>query len=104
MQKTSLRKRLIILFTAASLVPILILELYSYYNIRKGLRENTGIMTESNLLQVDNNLNSWLESYEDLLYQIYTADDMVLWTDNLSAGIDEAVTTNQMRPFFSSLL
>ena len=104
MQKTSLRKRLIILFTAASLVPILILELYSYYNIRKGLRENTGIMTESNLLQVDNNLNIWLESYEDLLYQIYTADDMVLWTDNLSAGIDEAVTTNQIRRFFSSLL
>ncbi len=104
MQKTSLRKRLIILFTVASIVPILILELYSYYNIRKGLRENTEIMTKSNLLQVDNNLNIWLESYEDLLYQIYTADDMVLWTDNLSRGIDEAVTTNQIRRFLSSLL
>ena len=104
MQKTSLRKRLIILFTAVSIVPILILELYSYYNIRKGLRENTEIMTGSSLLQVDNNLNIWLESYEDLLYQIYTADDMVQWTDNLDRGIDEAVTVNQIRRFFSSLL
>ena len=104
MKKTSIRTRLITLFAATSIVPILLLGLFSYYNIYKGLRENTEIMTGNNLLQVDNNLNIWMESYSDLLYQIYTDDNMVLWTDNLVRGTDEAVTVNQMRRFLSSLL
>ena len=61
-------------------------------------------MTGNNLIQVDNNLNIWMESYEDLLYQIYTEDNMVLWVDKLMEGTDEAVTVNQMRRFLSSLL
>ncbi|MBR6397159.1 MAG: histidine kinase [Lachnospiraceae bacterium] len=104
MRKASLRKRLIVLFALTSVLPILLLGLFSYYNIHKGLRENTEIMTKNNLAQVDNNLNIFIESYEDILYQIYTEDNMVIWTDNLSKEKDEAVTINQMRRFLSSLL
>ena len=104
MRKVSLRARLFILFTVTSIVPILFLGLFSYFNINKGLRDNMEVMTDNNLLQIDNNLNIWLESYEDLLYQIYTQDNMVTWINNLNEGNDEAVTINQMRRFLSSLL
>lgn len=104
MKKISLRTRLIRLFAATSIIPVLIFGIYSYYNIAGALRDNTEIITNSNLRQVDQNLNVWLDSYEDLLYQIYTEDNMAAWTGRLDQGADEAVTVNQMRRFLNAIL
>ncbi len=104
MKKISLKMKLIRLFIITSLLPIVILGAYSYINISKTLRENTETMSKSSLRQVDNNLNISIESYKDVMYQIYTADEMVTWVNNLDSGIDEAVTVNQMRRFLGSLL
>ncbi len=104
MKKTSLKTRLIRIFIITSIVPIVILELFSYINISRTLRENMQFMSRSNLGQLDNNLNISLDSYEDLLYQIYTHDDMVKWVEALDRGEDEAVTINQMRRLLGSLL
>ena len=104
MKKTSLKTRLISIFIITSIVPIVILELFSYINISRTLRENMQFMSRSNLGQLDNNLNISLDSYEDLLYQIYTHDDMVKWVEALDRGEDEAVTINQMRRLLGSLL
>ena len=104
MKKTSIKTRLMILFIITSIIPIIVVEFFSFVNISRTLRENMQIMSHSNLGQLDNNLNLGLESYEDLLYQIYTDDDMVKWVGNLDNDIDEAVTVNQMRRLFSALL
>lgn len=104
MKKISLRAKLIRLFMVTSTIPILILGVFSFYNISRTLKENTELMSKSSLRQVDNNLNIRLESYEDLLYQIYTNDDVVTWIDNLDNGVDEAVTVNQLRRFLNTLL
>ena len=104
MKKTSIKTRLVILFIITSIIPIIVVEFFSFVNISRTLRENMQIMSHSNLGQLDNNLNLGLESYEDLLYQIYTDDDMVKWVGNLDNDIDEAVTVNQMRRLFSALL
>lgn len=104
MRKKGIKARLIRLFAATSIIPIIIFGVFSYYNIAKTLHENTEITADSSLRQMDNNLNLSLESYEDLLYQIYTDDNMVSWTDKLKREVEEAVTVNQMRRFLSSLL
>jgi len=104
MNKTSLKNRLISIFIITSILPIIVIEVFSIVNISRSLRDNMQIMSESNLDQLDKNLSIWLESYEDLLYQIYTHDDMVKWVDNLDRGVDEAVTVNQIRRVLSSLL
>ena len=104
MKKTSLKNRLISIFIITSILPIILMEIFSYINISRTLKDNMNMMTRSNLGQLDNNLNIRLESYEDLLYQIYTDDDMVKWIDNLEQEKDEAVTINQMRRMFSALL
>lgn len=95
---------MISIFIITSILPVLIIEIFSYANISRALRENMKIMTTSNLGQLDHNLRICLESYEDLLYQIYTDDGMIKWIDSLDQGIDEAVTINQMRRMFSALL
>ena len=104
MKKPSIKNRLIRTFILTSIIPILLIELFSLINISSALRENMRIMSGSSLGQLDNNLNISLESYEDLLYQIYTDDDMVKWIGNLDDGVDEAVTVNQMRRALSGLL
>ncbi|MCR4739130.1 MAG: sensor histidine kinase [Lachnospiraceae bacterium] len=104
MKKSSIKNRLIRTFILTSIIPILVIELFSLVNISDALRENMRIMSGNSLGQLDNNLNISLESYEDLLYQIYTDDDMVNWVGNLDNGIDEAVTVNQMRRLLSGLL
>ncbi|MCR5687730.1 MAG: sensor histidine kinase [Lachnospiraceae bacterium] len=104
MRKTSIKYRLIRIFILTSIIPIIVIELFSLFNISRALSENMRIMSGSSLGQLDNNLNISLASYEDLLYQIYTDDDMVRWVSDLDNGIDEAVTVNQMRRVLSGLL
>lgn len=99
----SLRKKLIMLFILTSTVPIILLGLYDLYNMKSVLKENTDFFANENLERVRDNLNLRLESYDDLLYQIYTNDDMVAWVDNLNAEKDEEITINQMRRFIRGL-
>jgi two-component system sensor histidine kinase YesM len=62
------------------------------------------MMSKSSLKQLENNLNISLEAYEDVLYQLYTDDNMVKWVFEIDEGTNEAVAINQMRRFMSSLL
>lgn len=104
MKKISLRRKLIRLFGITSMIPILILSFFSYYNISYTLKENTRKLTNNSLKQIDDNLRIWMESYEDLLYQIYTDDDIAAWVDKLNKGEDVSVTKNQIRRFMNRLL
>lgn len=102
--KQSLRRKLIRLFLVTSAIPILTMSLFSFYNIAITLKENSDTLTKKNLEQIGNNLHISLEAYEDLLYQIYTDDDVVQLVDNLNADIDTAVTINQLRRYIQGLL
>lgn len=103
MKKLSLRKKLILLFVLTSTLPIILLGLYDLYNMKSVLHRNTDFFVSENLDRVDDNLNICLDSYNDLLYQVYTNDDLVAWVDNLNSHSNEAVTVNQMRRFLRGL-
>ncbi len=102
--KVSLQTKLIRLFLMTSAVPILFISFFSYYNISNTLKKNTEELTINNLEQTSNSLNIWLESYEDILYQIYTDDNVVALVDKLNQGKDVAVTKNQLRRFLRGIL
>ncbi len=102
--KVSLQTRLIRLFLIASAIPLLFISFFSYYNISYTLKNNTEELINNNLKQTSKNLDIWLESYEDILYQIYTNDDVVALVDNLNAGKDIAVSKNQLRRILQGVL
>ena len=104
MKKISLQRKIVRLFCITSIIPIIVLSLFSYRNISVTLRENTSDLTQNSLKQIDDNLHIWLESYEDLLYQIYTDDDMVKWVDSINVGEDVSLNKNQMRRYIQGLL
>jgi len=93
----SMKSRLTMVIIITSVVPILIINILSYYNIARLVRQNVENMTLSNLQQTKVSLDVWLESYEDLLFQIYTNDDIVDLVDKINAGEDVANNRQTLR-------
>lgn len=92
-----MKARLIGAFCITSIIPIIILNLFSYYNTSNIVRDNARELTHANLLQTKSSLDVWLESYEDILFQIYTDDDIVELIDKINSGEDVSVSRNQLR-------
>ncbi len=103
-KKVSLQNKLIHLFWATSTIPILVLSFFSFYNISHTLKKNTQELTNVNLQQMDSNLKIRLKAYEDLLFQIYTNDDVVAWVDRLNEEQDASVAKSQLRRYLRGLL
>jgi len=103
-KKVSLQSKLIRMFLLTSICPILFLSFFSYYSISNTLKKTTQEFSENYLKQTAQNLDIWLESYEDLLYQIYTNDDVVSLVDKLNKNEDVPVAVNQLRRYLRALL
>lgn len=85
----SLQFRLISAFCLISILPLVFINLMSYYNTTGIVQENTDELAEVNLVQTDKSVRSTLAAYEDLLFQLYTGDDIVNDVDELNAGGNE---------------
>lgn len=96
-KRNSLKTQLTNVFLIVSIVPILITSLVSYFNSSKLVKENTDTLITNNLMQTKSSLEIWMDSYEDLLYQIYTDDDFVKLVEKVNNKEDLAVTVNQLR-------
>ena len=103
-RKVSLQTKLIRIFLLTSAIPILFLSFFSYYNISNMLKSTTEEFSTNNLKQTSKNLEIWLESYEDLLYQVYTDDDVVSLVDKLNNNEDVPVARNQLRRYLRGIL
>jgi len=102
-KKKSFKYRLILYFCLISITPIIIMNIISYYNTSNTVQTNVDELTDINLEQTKNNINIVLTSYEDLLYQMYTDDDLVALTDKIDAASDLAVSRNQLRRMLRGL-
>lgn len=103
-KKLSLRMKLLVYFGILTTVQVLVLLTYSAVHVTRLLRDNTEQLTEINLEQTAKNLNLSFDSYEDVMYQLYTGDDFVAWLDNINTDTSVSVTTNQMRRQLRTIL
>lgn len=97
MNKRSFKYRLIVSFCLISIIPIIVMNIISYYKIATNVQKNVDKLSETNLAQTKNNINLALSSYEDLLYQMYTDDYIVELVDKINRNQDIAVSRNQLR-------
>lgn len=95
--KTSLKTRLISAFVITSIIPIIILNLFSYYNTSGIVRDNVNELTQMNVQQTRASLDVWMDSYEDILFQIYMDDDIVDLVKKINRQEDLSVSRNQLR-------
>ena len=67
----SLGFKLVLSFMITSIIPIILMNLFSYYNTTGIVRDNITEMTEYNLEKTRYSVNTDVEPYRDVLYRIY---------------------------------
>lgn len=95
--RKSIKTRLIMAFVVTSFLPIALVNVVAYYNTSRLVRQNVESMTNANLEQIRVSLDVWLDSYEDILYQVYTDDNIVELVDKINAGEDVASNKQMLR-------
>ena len=90
-------------FLALSVTPILLVNIFYYYNTSKLVQRNVEGMTRANLEQTRVSLDVWLDSYEDILFQVYTDDSIVELVDKINAGEDVANNRKLLRKMLRGL-
>lgn len=96
-KRVSLKSRLIMAFLITSIIPFILINLFAYYNTEGIVRENVDELATANLNQTKNGLDIWLDSYEDILFQIYMNDDIVKNVQNINEGKDVSINRKQLR-------
>ncbi|MFC5468581.1 sensor histidine kinase [Cohnella suwonensis] len=77
LRKLSFRNKMIVSFVLVSLLPVLIVQMISYYISSEAMKKKIDDLVQANLLQTSKNLDTSLHAYEDLLFQIFTNDDVI---------------------------
>ena len=96
-KRKSLSFKLVMSFVITSIIPIILINLFSYYNTTGIVRDNITEMTEYNLNQTQSSVNTYVESYRDVLYQIYSDDEVIDLVNKLNKGEDIVVSKNQLQ-------
>lgn len=96
-RQRSLGMKLVISFMVTSIIPIILIIFFSYYNILKIVNENNQELMKYNLSQTKTTLEISMKSYEDVLYQIYSDDNIVSLINKINDEEDQAVSKNQLR-------
>lgn len=103
-KKYSLKKRIIYAFLLVAILSSLTLGIFSFMNIAYSLKSSAVKNATNTLTQVDNNINILLESYEDVLYQIYTSDDVISNIDNINKAKNSSVAKSNLRRYMRGLV
>ncbi|WP_027085788.1 cache domain-containing sensor histidine kinase [Cohnella panacarvi] len=73
----SFRGKLIFSFILICLLPVVVVQLISYYISSEAMKDKINILVRASLLQTSKNLDTSLLAYEDIVRQIITNDDLV---------------------------
>lgn len=96
-RRKSLGVQLVVSFVITSMIPLVLVNLFSYCNISKIVNENHNELMRYNLNRTKTALDISMESYEDILYQIYENDEIVNLINRINRGDELAASKNQLR-------
>ena len=96
-KRKSLGAKLVLSFMITSIIPVILMNLFSYYNTTGIVRDSITEMTEYNLEQTRTSVNTNVESYRDLIYQIYSDDEVIDLVSRMNKGENIIVNKNQLQ-------
>ena len=73
----SFRNKLIVSFLLVSLLPMLAVQMMSYYISTGAMENKINDLVQVNLLQTSKSLDTSMKAYEDLLFQLFIDDDVM---------------------------
>ncbi len=96
-KKMKFKYKLIFSFIFVSIIPILLGQSIFYYYTAASMKENVDELINFNLIQTEKNLNTTLNSYTDILYQIYTDDEIIDLVNKMNEESENAMEINRLR-------
>ena len=81
--------KLLCAFTLASIIPLLLIQIFAFQVNRKQMTEKIDELMVSNLTQIAERVNLNMEVYTNLLYQIYKDEQVI---DSVTALTDDQET------------
>lgn len=102
-KRMSFKSKLIFSFIFVSILPILLVQSISYLNTTSAMKENVDELITYNLNQTENNLDITLDSYMDILYQIYTDDEIIGLIKEVNEKKESAIENSLLRDRLSGL-
>lgn len=100
----SFRTRLIKTFILVALIPIALVSIASGINSTQIIRNGIEELALADLDNVQTSLQDRMASYQEILYQIYTDEEIIAMVEKLDISEDLAVTRNQLRRELRALL
>jgi len=85
----SFRNKLIVSFILVSLLPVVIVQMISYYVSSAAMRNKIDVLVHANLLQTSKNLDTSLQAYGDIVQQIITNDDLIDLINSINEQHDD---------------
>lgn len=92
-----LKTSICILFALLALIPLVTIVISTYRSDRRQIIANRDQLARLDLTHVTQELDSEIESYEDILYQLYTDSELAEKIRQLNSGDASAVARNQIR-------
>ena len=93
----SLKGKILAAFIITSVLPTFVLLFFSYVNTSHIVRDHAKELMRANLVQIKSSLDVWTDSYEDILFQIYTNDDIVDLVEDINQENDTAAAAGKPR-------
>jgi two-component system sensor histidine kinase YesM len=99
-----LRLILLLAFIFGSIIPILILQYVSYQRLSTNFKDKIDKLSNANAILTKNILETTIASYEDLLYQIYTNDEIIALLEGIDNETEHTpVNINHIRTILRSM-
>ena len=103
-KKMGFRKKLIFSFIFVSIIPILLVQSISYFYITSAMKENVDDLVKVNLTQAKKNLDITMNSYIDIMYQIYIDDEIIKSINKINQESDSAMEISLLREKLGNLV
>ncbi|MGO4273101.1 sensor histidine kinase, partial [Paenibacillus sp. TAF58] len=82
----SFKNKLIITFFMVTFLPAILMQYFTYYNSTQTMTTKINELVNYNLIQTNKNLNTALSAYADILYQVFSDDDVTTSVDKILHG------------------
>ncbi|ANY70028.1 hypothetical protein BBD42_28645 [Paenibacillus sp. BIHB 4019] len=93
----SFRNKLIVSFMLVSLLPVILVQIISYYVSSSAMKNKIDVLVQANLLQTSKNMDTSIQAYDDIIKQIITNDEVVQLVNNINlSGANLEINKRQL--------